>query len=96
MTLIMKHRQNSIMFPVNTLTKYRVRRDRPNNLNTHCLRQFYSRKDFILLMIGKPYLHLSVARGTAFDIVGQGIASHEMMLMAMKLAGSLKADRGFL
>ncbi len=48
------------------------------------------------LIIGPPYLHMSVAHGTAFDIVGKGIASHEMMQSAMMLTGSLAAGKGFI
>ncbi|HIF51345.1 MAG TPA: 4-hydroxythreonine-4-phosphate dehydrogenase [Thiotrichaceae bacterium] len=48
------------------------------------------------LMVGPPYLHMSVAHGTAYDIVGKGIASHEMILTAMKMTGNLAAGNGFL
>lgn len=48
------------------------------------------------LFLGAPYLFLSVGHGTAFDIVGQGIARHEMMLAAILQGASLAAGRGFL
>ena len=47
------------------------------------------------MILGTPYIHMSVAHGTAFDIVGKGIASHEMMLTAMRQAASLAAGKGF-
>jgi 4-hydroxythreonine-4-phosphate dehydrogenase len=47
------------------------------------------------MILGTPYIHLSVAHGTAFDIVGKGIANHEMMLTAMRQAASLGAGKGF-
>lgn len=47
------------------------------------------------LFMGAPYLFLSVGHGTAFDIVGQGIAEHRMMRSAMLQAASLAAGRGF-
>lgn len=48
------------------------------------------------IVVGLPYLNMSVAHGTAFDIVGKGIADHTMMLSAMKMAGSLSTGAGFL
>lgn len=47
------------------------------------------------VIIGPPYVHLSVAHGTAYDIVGKGIADHRMILNAMRTAGSLAAGAGF-
>jgi 4-hydroxy-L-threonine phosphate dehydrogenase PdxA len=47
------------------------------------------------LILGTPHLFLSVAHGTAFDIVGKNLASHEMMLTAMNQAASLAAGTGF-
>lgn len=47
------------------------------------------------VIIGPPYVHLSVAHGTAYDIVGRGIADHRMILNAMRTAGSLAAGLGF-
>jgi 4-hydroxythreonine-4-phosphate dehydrogenase len=48
------------------------------------------------LILGPPYLHMSVAHGTAYDIVGKGVANHEMMLTAMKMIGHLAEGKGFL
>tara|TARA_R110000787_G_scaffold235621_2_gene342314 strand:- start:2535 stop:3524 length:990 start_codon:yes stop_codon:yes gene_type:complete len=47
------------------------------------------------VIIGPPYVHLSVAHGTAYDIVGKGVADHRMILSAMTTAGSLAAGAGF-
>ncbi|MBV1878822.1 MAG: 4-hydroxythreonine-4-phosphate dehydrogenase PdxA [Pseudomonadales bacterium] len=47
------------------------------------------------LFLGAPYLFLSVGHGTAFDIVGKGIASHEMMHSSIMQAASLAEGRGF-
>lgn len=47
------------------------------------------------VIIGPPYVHLSVAHGTAYDIVGKGVADHRMILNAMRTAGSLAAGAGF-
>ena len=47
------------------------------------------------LIMGPPYIHTSVAHGTAFDIVGKNIVDHSMMLEAMKLTGNLAAGNGF-
>ncbi len=48
------------------------------------------------IIVGLPYLSMSVAHGTAFDIVGKGIADHSMMQSAMCTAGSLAAGAGFI
>lgn len=48
-----------------------------------------------VIMMGPPYLHMSVAHGTAYDIVGTGKADHAMMLSAMRACGILSAGRGF-
>lgn len=47
------------------------------------------------MILGTPYIHMSVAHGTAFDIVGKGIANHEMMLTSMRHAASLGSGKGF-
>ena len=47
------------------------------------------------LIMGPPYLHMSVAHGTAYDLVGTGKADHTMMLEAIKLTGNLAAGNGF-
>ncbi len=47
------------------------------------------------IILGPSYLHVTVAHGTAYDIVGKGIADPAMMLSAMRTAASLVAGRGF-
>ncbi len=47
------------------------------------------------IIMGPPYLHMSVGHGTAYDIVGKGLADSTMMLSAMRTAGHLAAGRGF-
>ena len=46
--------------------------------------------------IGMPYLFMTVGHGIAFDIAGKGIASHAMMLTALKQTANFAAGRGFL
>ena len=48
-----------------------------------------------VIMMGPPYLHMSVAHGTAYDIVGTGKADPAMMLSAMRTCGVLAAGKGF-
>lgn len=48
-----------------------------------------------VIILGPPYLHLSVAHGTAYDIVGKGTADHTMMANTMVMAGNLAAGKGF-
>ena len=48
-----------------------------------------------VIMMGPPYLHMSVAHGTAYDIVGTGKADPSMMLSAMRTCGVLTAGKGF-
>ncbi|MDF1834362.1 MAG: 4-hydroxythreonine-4-phosphate dehydrogenase PdxA [Alteraurantiacibacter sp. bin_em_oilr2.035] len=48
-----------------------------------------------VIMMGPPYLHMSVAHGTAYDIAGKGTADAEMMLSAMLTAGRLASGGGF-
>jgi len=47
------------------------------------------------ILLGEPYLGVSVAHGTAFDIAGRGIADHRSMAKAMQTAAMLAAGRGF-
>jgi 4-hydroxythreonine-4-phosphate dehydrogenase len=47
------------------------------------------------MILGPPYLFLTIAHGTAFDIVGKGLADPAMILTSMRTAGSLAAGRGF-
>ena len=48
------------------------------------------------LFLGAPYLFMSVGHGTAFDIVGKGIANHEMILSAILQGANLASGQGFL
>jgi 4-hydroxy-L-threonine phosphate dehydrogenase PdxA len=48
-----------------------------------------------VIIMGPPYLHMSVAHGTAYDIVGTGTADATMMLSAMRTCGRLAAGMGF-
>jgi 4-hydroxythreonine-4-phosphate dehydrogenase len=47
------------------------------------------------LVLGEPYLRMSVAHGTAFDIAGKGVADHLSMTAAIKTVAMLAAGRGF-
>jgi len=49
----------------------------------------------IALVVGPPYVHVTVAHGTAYDIVGRGVADPSMVLNAILTAASLAAGRGF-
>ncbi len=42
-----------------------------------------------------PLIRMSVSHGTAYDIAGKGIASHESILEAIKTAACFAAGRGF-
>ena len=48
-----------------------------------------------VLVLGAPHINLSVAHGTAHDIVGKGIADPAMILSAMTTGAFLAAGRGF-
>jgi 4-hydroxythreonine-4-phosphate dehydrogenase len=48
-----------------------------------------------VVILGPPYPHLSVAHGTAYDIVGTGRADPSMMLNAMITCAHLAAGAGF-
>ncbi|WP_374527010.1 PdxA family protein [Novosphingobium sp.] len=48
-----------------------------------------------VIMVGAPYIHVSVAHGTAYDIVGTGKADPAMMLNAMRIGGTLASGAGF-
>lgn len=48
-----------------------------------------------VIVLGTPRLLVSVAHGTAHDIVGLGVADSSMMENAIDLAGSLAAGQGF-
>lgn len=47
------------------------------------------------VMLGEPFIRLSVAHGTAFDIAGKGIADPASIAQAMRTAASLAAGQGF-
>jgi len=47
------------------------------------------------VMLGEPFLRLSVAHGTAFDIAGKGIADPASIAQAMRTATALAAGKGF-
>ena len=44
--------------------------------------------------LGLPFVRTSVDHGTAFDIAGKGIANHESMLEAIRMAVSLSLGKG--
>jgi 4-hydroxythreonine-4-phosphate dehydrogenase len=46
----------------------------------------------ISVNLGLPYIRTSVDHGTAFDIAGKGIADHESMLEAIRVAVDLAAE----
>lgn len=48
-----------------------------------------------VMVLGPPYLFFSVAHGTAYDIVGKGIADPTMMLSSIRTAAHLAAGKGF-
>ena len=45
--------------------------------------------------LGMPYISMSVAHGSAFDIAGKGIADPKSMATTMKTAAMLGAGKGF-
>lgn len=47
------------------------------------------------LILGLPYIFMSVGHGTAHEIAGRGVADHSMMLSAIRIAGHLAGGRGF-
>ncbi len=47
------------------------------------------------VMLGEPFLRVSVAHGTAFDIAGKGIADPASIAQAMRTAAALAAGEGF-
>lgn len=49
----------------------------------------------VAVILGPPYPHVTVAHGTAYDIVGRGTADHSMIRNAIVTAGSLAAGRAF-
>lgn len=47
------------------------------------------------IVLGEPWLRVSVAHGTAFDIAGKGLADARAMRAALRTAASLAAGQGF-
>lgn len=45
------------------------------------------------VVIGLPYLYVTVPHGSAYDIAGQGLAQHASLLAAMKTAAALAAGK---
>ena len=54
----------------------------------------YGFEKSITANLGLPFLRTSVDHGTAFDIAGKGIAQHQSMLEAIKLAVILSLGKG--
>ena len=54
----------------------------------------YGFEKSITANLGLPFLRTSVDHGTAFDIAGKGIAQHQSMLEAIKLAVTLSLGKG--
>ncbi|MEE8466155.1 MAG: 4-hydroxythreonine-4-phosphate dehydrogenase PdxA, partial [Dehalococcoidia bacterium] len=54
----------------------------------------YGFEESITANLGLPFVRTSVDHGTAFDIAGQGVASHESMLESIRLAVALAQGNG--
>ena len=54
----------------------------------------YGFESSITANLGLPFVRTSVDHGTAFDIAGKGVADHQSMLEAIKLAVYLSTGRG--
>ena len=54
----------------------------------------YGFEESITANLGLPFVRTSVDHGTAFDIAGEGVASHTSMLEAIRLAVSLATGSG--
>lgn len=54
----------------------------------------YGFEESITANLGLPFVRTSVDHGTAFDIAGQGIATHASMLEAIRLAVALTIGKG--
>ena len=54
----------------------------------------YGFEESITANLGLPFVRTSVDHGTAFDIAGQGIATHRSMLEAIRLAVALAKGNG--
>ena len=54
----------------------------------------YGFEESITANLGLPFVRTSVDHGTAFDIAGKGVASHESMLESIRLAVALAVGNG--
>ncbi|MCH7737129.1 MAG: 4-hydroxythreonine-4-phosphate dehydrogenase PdxA [Chloroflexi bacterium] len=54
----------------------------------------YGFEESITANLGLPFVRTSVDHGTAFDIAGQGVATHESMLESIRLAVALALGNG--
>ena len=54
----------------------------------------YGFEESITANLGLPFVRTSVDHGTAFDIAGKGVASHESMLESIRLAVALAQGNG--
>tara|TARA_B100001123_G_scaffold126148_2_gene146995 strand:- start:1228 stop:2244 length:1017 start_codon:yes stop_codon:yes gene_type:complete len=54
----------------------------------------YGFEESITANLGLPFIRTSVDHGTAFDIAGKGVASHESMLESIRLAVALAQGNG--
>ena len=54
----------------------------------------YGFEESITANLGLPFVRTSVDHGTAFDIAGRGVASHESMLESIRLAVALAQGNG--
>ena len=54
----------------------------------------YGFEESITANLGLPFVRTSVDHGTAFDIAGRGVASHESMLESIRLAVALAEGNG--
>lgn len=61
----------------------------------HIAAKVYRFHGIAAIQLGRPFLRLSVAHGTAFDIAGKGIADPTSIREAIKIAASLAAGKGF-
>ena len=61
----------------------------------HVAMKTWKFEGIVSISLGRPYMGTSVAHGTAFDIVGKGIADHHAILNAMKLTATMGGGQGF-
>ena len=55
----------------------------------------YGFEQSVTANLGLPFVRTSVDHGTAFDIAGKGVAHHQGMLEAIKMAVAFASGRGF-